>query len=231
MGMSFSSTILHGVTQAQVLHYFQQQERTALVSPTENCVTVIYAYARRYESIIALRFGQPAIYQRGETAWEPLVRDLSATLHCVALTVEVLHSDFLLYELYDSGRLIDEYTSHRDPYGAIQASVGDAMSHFELFDRPLGEHAEMLCHAFACNDPTAVLAELASAEYYLAEYRYSAIISALGLPAFAGNSVVMPVKSGPRPIGFVVTTKQPLNDTETAPRNEEYLPSDTTPSW
>ncbi len=133
------------------------------------------------------------MYPRGETAWEPLARDLSAQFTCLVFAMEVYDGDYFYYELYETGRLVDEYVSDPDPFGYGEYSGRQPLPDHELLSRSVAEHAVILCRAFhndtALHDIARILADSGneSSPYHGdAAKQFRAIIDALDLPKIAG---------------------------------------------
>jgi hypothetical protein len=219
MGLFFNKIILKGPEQWRVMSYLRQRQRIAWVSRAIDGITVIQDNEHHKRGIISRRFETLYLYQRGETGWEPLVRDLSASLGCIVLGAEVYDSDILLYELYDAGPLIDEYISDPDPFGRVYGGY-EPMPDREMIDRPIKEHAKILCRAFGRTDTDAVSAILADEAdvYFQAQDQYTDVMRALGLPEIAGWWGVTPVGSGMRVPGFTATTDPSAED---APRHSD----------
>ena len=97
---------------------------------------------------------------------------LSAKLGGVLLVMKDYDDDVVEYDLYDSGRQIDEYSS---------GEYGDP----DCEPEPTGGDAEALCRAFGCADAVDAVERLLrepSDTYTFQGERNAAIVKALGLP-------------------------------------------------
>ncbi len=149
MGLFCSNIILKGPDSGEVLPYLRQCGRIAWISRTVDDVTVVFDDEfQGGHAVVWRRFEVPRAYKFGETAWEPLARDLSARFGCVVLAMEIHDDDYFYYQLYGDGRLVDEYVSDPDPFGNVSYYNRDPLPHMDLLSRSSMDHADILCRAF-----------------------------------------------------------------------------------
>jgi hypothetical protein len=108
-----------------------------------------------------------------------LAARLSSELRCPVLAVLNHDDDILWYQLYESGKQIDEYDSSP---GYFDPSAGPSA--------PAGGDAQRLCAAFGASDVAAVERVLRKSSYdddgyVFAFERHADLVRALGLPEFA----------------------------------------------
>lgn len=193
MGLFYQSVTVQGPTHSQLLRYLQQRQRSAWLSPTINGMTSIFDDDMSRDRNVARRFERPAHYRPGVTGWEPVVRELSAHIHCVLFAAEVYDGDYFYYQLYDDGVLIDEYVSDVDPFGTADEVTTDTT----LLRQ--NDHAAALCAAFnAGGAESAVVSILANGGSDRPEIVHEMLIQALGLsldawsgrpPAYANREI------------------------------------------
>jgi hypothetical protein len=194
--MFCASIIIKGPDSQALLSYLRERRRVAWVSHTQDGVTVVFDNEFGGHDIVSRRFeGRhlPHLYPRGETAWEPLARDLSALFVCVVFAMEVYDGDYFYYEFFKAGHLIDEYVSDHDPFGDGEIPIIDPVPNNERLSRSADEHADALCRAFgnetARSDVACILADSGSeSSTYCADAigQFRAVVEALDLPDIAG---------------------------------------------
>jgi hypothetical protein len=215
VGIFCASIILKGPDAADVRRELRARDRLAWISQTTAGVTVVFDNEYQGEKgVIWRRFEIPDLYRPGETAWEPLVRDLSGRFGCIAFAMEIHDSDYLYYELSDAGRLMDEYISEPDPFGWVELYGRDPLPNTDLLSRPMMHHADLLCRAFGIEEATEQVAGLLgaaageSAIYGDVIDQFRALTSALQLPSVAGFGKTVPVDGYPHPAGLVSTMRE-----------------------
>src|SRR4051794_15044541 len=116
MGLTYANATIKGLSQEAVAAYLTSRGRNAFVSPTINGLTVIY-------------------HDDFDDDFE-YAADFSRQFSCPALVVYEFDDDLLNYQLYDAGRLIDDYDS-------FPAYFDDSKD-----PAPSGGDAQKLCAAF-----------------------------------------------------------------------------------
>jgi len=162
MGGFYTNYTLRGPSQRAVASALAG--RKAIVSPESSGCVVAYDEASDDQD------GQ---------AIAALALHLSRSLHCPVLAVLDHDDDILWYQLYEDGKLTDEYDStpgYFDPSAEPSA--------------PAGGDAEGLCRTFGVNDVATVEAILRKSSfdddgYAFAHERHADLVRALGLPEFA----------------------------------------------
>lgn len=179
MGGFYTNYTLRGPSQNAVASALAG--RKAIVSPeSSGCVV---AYDEKSDD------------QDGE-AIAALASQLSGTLHCPVLAVLDHDDDILWYQLYEDGKLTDEYDStpgYFDPSAEPSA--------------PAGGDAQRLCRAFGATDVAAVEAILRKSTfdddgYAFAHERHADLVRALGIPEFAVLQAYASFERGEIPDGF-----------------------------
>ena len=179
MGGFYTNYTLRGPSQGAVASALTG--RKAIVSPESSGCIVAYDEA--------------SDDQNGE-AIAALALHLSKTLHCPVLAVLDHDDDILWYQLYEDGKLTDEYDStpgYFDPSAEPSA--------------PAGGDAERLCRAFGASDVVAVEAILRKSSfdddgYVFAHERHTDLVRALGLPEFAVLKAYASFERGEYPEGL-----------------------------
>jgi len=109
-----------------------------------------------------------------------LASSLSKSLNCAVLAVLDHDDDILWYQLYEAGKLSDEYDSTPNYWGTRGPSPLP----------PSGGNAARLCAVFQAGDPAVVetilrRSSIAKNNYVFAMDRHKDLVRALGLPEFA----------------------------------------------
>lgn len=181
MGSSYTNFTLQGVTQSSVTAGLAG--RSAAVTLEQNgCVVVFDEESDEMDPSVSAH----------------LAADLSRRLWCSVLAMTNQDDDILIYELYRSGELVDEYNSAPDYFDP------DAES-----SAPEGGDAEQLCDAFGAADSESVTLVLRMTmddadAYSFASQRHSALVRALGLPRIAIARGYADVRDGERPEGWTL---------------------------
>src|SRR5262245_35082797 len=126
MGAFFTNITLSGPSQDEVASALRAERRSAFVSRTTNGRTVVFDEASE---------------EQGAAQGELAAR-LSKRFECAALAALVHDSDFLMMDLFESGRAIDRYNS------APSYFEGDG----DPDELPAGGDAAVLCRAFGGGD-------------------------------------------------------------------------------
>jgi hypothetical protein len=179
MGNFYTNYTLRGPSQTAVADLLRG--RPAVVTPAENgCV---------------LAFDEASDSQDSALIAE-LAAKLSGAFHCPVLAVLNHDDDILWYQLYQSGKLTDEYDSspgYFDPEAEPSA--------------PAGGDAARLCSAFGAPDPSAVERVLRKSSYDEDGYafafeRHADLVRALGLPEFGVGTAYASFESDELPEGL-----------------------------
>ena len=179
MGGFYTNYTLRGPSQKAVTSALAG--RKAIVSPQSSGCVVAYDEA--------------SDDQDGD-AIAALASHLSGSLNCPVLAVLDHDDDILWYQLYEDGRLTDEYDStpgYFDPSAEPSA--------------PSGGDAERLCRAFGAVDVAAVETVLRKSPfdgdgYAFAHERHADLVRALGLPEFAVLKAYASFERGEYPEGL-----------------------------
>jgi len=152
--------------------------RKAFVSPERNGTVVV--------------FDQESDNQ-DQNAIAKLAAHLSTGLHCIVFAALVHDSDILWYQLYQEGRLSDQYNSTPDYWSAKSEP-----------SEPEGGDAAQLCAAFNCSDVAEVeiILRATSETYSDAMDRHADLVRALNLPDFAVGYGFESVMRGDLPKGL-----------------------------
>jgi hypothetical protein len=179
MGGFYTNYTLRGPSQKAVATALAG--RKAIVSPARSGCVVAYDEA--------------SDDQDGE-AIAALGSHLSGSLRCPVLAVLDHDDDILWYQLYEDGKLTDEYDStpgYFDPSAEPSA--------------PAGGDAERLCRVFGASDVGAVEAILRKSSfdadgYAFAHERHADLVRVLGLPEFAVLKAYASFERGEYPEGL-----------------------------
>lgn len=179
MGGFYTNYTLRGPSQKAVVSALTG--RKAIVSPVSSGCVVAYDEA--------------SDEQNGE-AIAVLASHLSRSLHCPVLAVLDHDDDILWYQLYEDGKLTDQYNStpgYFDPSAKPSA--------------PAGGNAERLCRAFGASDIASVETVLRKSTfdadgYTFAHERHADLVRALGIPEFAVLKAYASFERGEIPNGF-----------------------------
>jgi hypothetical protein len=179
MGGFYTNYTLRGPSQQAVAGALAG--RKAVVSPESNGCVVAYDEASDDQDFEVIA---------------TLASHLSGSLHCPVLAVIDHDDDILWFQLYEDGKLTDEYDStpgYFDPSAEPSA--------------PVGGDAQRLCHAFARTDVATVEAVLRKSTldsdgYAFAHERHGDLVRALGIPEFAVLQAYASFERGEIPDGF-----------------------------
>jgi hypothetical protein len=179
MGGFYTNYTLRGPSQKAVASALAG--RKAIVSPESSGCVVAYDEA--------------SDDQDGETI-AALALHLFGSLHCAVLAVLDHDDDILWYQLYEDGKLTDEYDStpgYFDPSAEPSA--------------PAGGDAERLCRTFGASDVAAVETVLRKSSfdddgYAFAHERHADLVRALGLPESAVLKAYASFERGEYPEGL-----------------------------
>lgn len=166
VGSFYTNVTLRGPDGEQVIAAIRELGYRAFVADTINGLTLICEQ-------------QSDTQDKG--IWHTVASRLSEKLACAALAVMNHDDDFLLYGLYQSGRLVDEYNSCPAYWNEVEQA------------EPLGGDPKMLCQAFGMpgnhvdidrvlHTPTSSLEDDGEDEFVFATERHAALISALDWP-------------------------------------------------
>ncbi len=98
-----------------------------------------------------------------------LAEQLSDAMRCAAFAVMIHDDDLLIYKLFQSGKLLDEYNSFP--------------GYFEGLDTPSsGGDAEKVCQVYSAPQEVEALEEILRKKYTFESNRHDAIIAKLNLP-------------------------------------------------
>lgn len=179
MGAFYTNLTLKGPSQEEILNSLQ--ERDAYVSPTVDGFTVIY--------------DEQCEEQSSKTLTD-ISSKLSKKLNCIVLTVLNHDDDILFYQLYDKGKLVDEYCSSPDNFEDTEEPSG-----------PKGGNSEILTNLFGGGNKSTIEKILRSNpfiedEYALATDRHADLVKDLGLPAWAVGYGYTYINEGEIPTGL-----------------------------
>lgn len=167
MSNFLTKIILQGLQEKVLIDYLNKISRKTYVSPSINNFIIIYDEKSEYQSQELFN----------------LTSRLSHEFKCPALAI-LVHDDIVLhYELYQDGKLIDDYISNP---GFHNSEKG----HF-----PEGGDAGKLCNTFgvnqAINKVRSVLREPGETNsYFLASSRLAELVRELEIPAFWATDCV-----------------------------------------
>ena len=164
MGSFYTNISLCGPLQAAVVDYLKSKGRVAFVSPSDGNALVVY---------------DQACDEQDTDLIAQVTSDLSQEFQCPALAMLNHDDDVLWYQLYEKGKLIDEYNSCPSYFDPVAEPSG-----------PEGGDAEKLCNAFGGKDVAAVEKILRNSSfdedgYVFAFMRHNALAAAAGLPMFS----------------------------------------------
>lgn len=182
MGNFYTNITIRDVGQDQIVDYFTAKGRNAYVSPAIGGYTVVFDRETEQQ--------EPSVI-------EALASDLSRQFECAVLAVLNHDDDIFWYQLYQYGRLIDEYNStpgYFDPDAEPSA--------------PDGGDAGKLCAAFdaagAVEEVESILrtSSLSDEGYLFAVDRHSDMVKALRLPTCAVGTGYEYLEHGDMPQGL-----------------------------
>jgi hypothetical protein len=166
MGSFYTNIALKGPAQDALLTYLRAQGRDAYVTPPIGDITLVYDLACESQDFRIL------------TA---LATDLSRAFACVALAALVHDDDFLVYELFQDGTLLDEYNSDPTYFEGERPSPPSGGNANALAAAFGAERAEARVEAIlrAWSGPNG---EPGASPYLFAQFRHRDLARALGLP-------------------------------------------------
>lgn len=185
MGRFYTNVTLRTSDRDRIVETLTGQSKTAYVSRAESGAVVVFE--RESES------------QEPELLYE-LATTLSAQLQCAALAV-INHDDsVLLYALFDSGELIDEYNSSPGYFG----EAIDVETDGDTDDASRGGEAATLAGTFGALDRAiSVAGILHSDECGVVETdRHARLVDVLALPACAAGAGYTTLDHGEYPSGY-----------------------------
>jgi hypothetical protein len=165
VGSFYANVTVRGPVVDQVVAAVQELGYHALVATTVKDLTVIC---------------EEQSDTQDKSVWQRVASRLSEKLSCDALAVMNRDDDILLYALYRSGRLADEYNScpaywnEADPNGEAGGNPSALCKAFGMPGDPT-EVDRVLHTAITCKDDD-------SDDFVFAGERHAALISALGWP-------------------------------------------------
>jgi hypothetical protein len=165
MGSFYVNITVRGPTQDQLLNYLVSQDRNAYVSPTVNEFTVIW---------------DEEIDEQNIEIISSLASKVSKHYHCPALAFLNHDDDILWYQLYEAGKLTDQYDSTP---GYFDEDADPSP--------PSGGNASILCEAFAIplniGRVEAILRKSCFDDggYVFALDRHRDLANAIGMPSFS----------------------------------------------
>jgi len=181
MGAFYTNISLCGPSQEIVADSLRRRDREAYVSPSIGGALVVYD--RECE-------------EQNQEIMARLTSELSKELQCPALVILIHDDDILWYQLYEKGKLVDEYDScpsYFDPEAELSS--------------PVGGNAETLCSTFGGEDISAVeyILRRSSFEddgYTFATERHIDLARAAGLPQFSVGCGYDSIEYGELPDGL-----------------------------
>jgi hypothetical protein len=151
--------------------------RTAAIAPAENDLVVVFDQQSDSQD-------QAVITEVGEL--------LSAELNATVLAVLNHDDDMLWYQLFEKGKVVDEYDSMPGYFDEDSDHSG-----------ALGGDAHKLAAAFGVKDERTITQILKSDKYAFAYERHLALCEALNLPEFAAGCGYGHIENGELPEGLV----------------------------
>ncbi|MGZ4962640.1 MAG: hypothetical protein ACXWC8_08815 [Limisphaerales bacterium] len=147
--------------------------RTAIIAPADNdCVVVFDAECDTQDQAIIAEVGEK----------------LSSELGATVLSVLNHDDDILWYQLFEKGKVIDEYDSMPGYFDEDSDHSG-----------ALGGDAQKLAAAFGIQDSVGIARILKSDKYSSAVERHAALCEALNIPDFAAGCGYRYIDSGELP--------------------------------
>jgi len=167
MGAFYTNISLRGPSQETVAQSLQHRDRVAFVSPSDGGAVVVY---------------DQECDKQDQELLARLALDLSRELQCPALALLNHDDDILWYQLYERGKLVDEYDSCPSYFDPVAEPSG-----------PVGGDAEKLCNAFGGEDVGVAEQILRKSGfedggYAFATDRHRDLAAAAGLPQFSVGS-------------------------------------------
>ena len=156
----YSNITILGPSQAEVVGYLKGAGRKAYVSPTVDGFTVVYDS----ECDEAM---DPRLTAR-------LTSEVSKAFSCKALAIINRYDYVLIYQLYECGRIIDEYFSVHDLF------YFDVVTSYHV-----SGDVRAVCTAFGKSEGSLRLESVLAGDYDFEHKRHYDLVRALGLPDFA----------------------------------------------
>lgn len=182
MGNFYVNITLNGPKQKELVDKLKSLHRTAFVSPTVNNTTTVY---------------DAECDTQDTNAISKLSKKLSSNFSCPAWAVLNHDDDVLAWELYENGKLIDEYDS----------SPGNFESNAEPAT-PIGGDSEALVRLLSSAGVVAEVEKIIrtssfdSDGFVFAYERHQALADKLGLPKFVVGFGYNYISAGELPLGF-----------------------------
>lgn len=179
MGSFYVNITLRGPVQQSVVNLLKN--RSAYVSPTENNCTVVF---------------DEQCDSQDQDVISHLASELSKNLDCPVFAILNHDDDILWYQLFEGGKLIDEYDSTPGYFNETAEPSG-----------PSGGNANALCNAFQSENVNEVERILKKSSfvnegYVFALERHEDLVNALGLPTFTVGYGFNTISFGEIPEGF-----------------------------
>ena len=150
--------------------------RTAIIAPSDNdCVVVFDSECDTQDQAVISELGEK----------------LSVELKATVLAVLNHDDDILWYQLFQNGKVVDEYDSMPGYFDEDSDHSG-----------ALGGDAAKLAAAFGVEDELGIARILKSDKYAFAVERHGALCEALGLPEFAAGCGYRYISEGELPDGL-----------------------------
>jgi|688.fasta_scaffold142541_2 DNA-binding protein YbaB len=148
MGNFYSNITLSTDDRDRVINFLIQQKRHTFVYPIDKFICV---------------------FPKNDAAMFEMALKLSDECKCAAFAVMIHDDDVLVYKLFDSGNLLDEYNSSPGYFSGIdQASAGG--------------DAQKLCQTYSVPSERDAIEEILRKKYTFESNRHDAIIAKLNLP-------------------------------------------------
>ncbi|MCA1666096.1 MAG: hypothetical protein LC793_01550 [Thermomicrobia bacterium] len=181
MGMFYHNITLRGASQGDVVTLLRSLGRQAIVSKAIDETLVVFDQEFAWGGVIDRRLMDPDGwgFEPGKTAWQPLVAALSRRLHCVALGAEVYDDDYLYYELYETGKIIDEYVSMAERFQRSRYALHETCGDTKLLCARLGVSRN--------EHEVAALLHGGEDRYVFAHDFHDDLVRVLGLPIISGS--------------------------------------------
>jgi hypothetical protein len=163
MGNFYTNITVKGPSQQDLADFIQTQGRTAYVSNTIRGYTVIFDEKREEQDTRVLA---------------ELAAQLSSKLRCAALSVLNHDDDVLMYQLYENGKLLDNYDSCPDYFNTRAKSPRP----------PQGGDLKKLADTFGVEYPVdEATSILRRDDYAFAVDRHEELARTLGMPDFVAG--------------------------------------------
>ncbi|HEY9732982.1 MAG TPA: YbaB/EbfC family nucleoid-associated protein [Drouetiella sp.] len=148
MGNFYSNITLSTDDRDKVIAFLIEQKRHTFVYPTDRFICV---------------------FPKHDSALFEMALKLSDECKCAAFAVMIHDDDVLVYKLFDSGNLLDEYNSSPGYFSGLD-------------QESTGGDAEKLCQVYSVPAEKAAIEEILRKKYTFESNRHDAIIAKLDLP-------------------------------------------------